>query len=360
MTDENENTVEELADKVEEIPKEITPKKSKNLAIGIDVGTMNLVCARGDSSQIKTVRNVFLKINEDDISVSELSDISFVKSDDGELFIVGEDAFRFGNIFGQQVSRPMERGLISPKEISAIDVLSLIIKNLIGSVKNVDAYCSYSIPAAAIDEDRSVTYHERVFGRILTSLGVNHTPVNEGMAIIYSECQKEKFSGVGISFGAGMVNVCLAYKGIEVLKFSTARSGDWVDKSVGDSLGIVPNRITSLKEKNLDFTTGYTKIKNKKTRRVIEALEYYYSALIDYTIKQLCNEFDDKVDIEIDESLPIIISGGTSKPQGFLNLFQEGLKRRDLPFDVSEVRQAKDPLTCVARGLLIKTQADIS
>jgi len=334
-------------------------EKKSVVAIGLDCGTMNIVCARNDVDKIKMTRNVFLPLNKEDISISELSDITYVQSEDDELFIIGEDAFRFGNIFGQKVSRPMESGLISPKEIAAIDVLTLIIKDLIGNVKNCDAYCSYSVPAEAIDESRSVTYHEKVFGRILSSLGVNHTPVNEGMAIIYSECQKENFSGVGISFGAGMVNICLGYRGIEVLKFSTARSGDWVDKGVAESLGLVPNRVTSVKEKNLDLEAGYGVITNKKVKRVVEALEYYYNALIDYTLKKLAQEFDDKVDIEIDESLPIVISGGTSKPNGFLNLFTETLKKRDLPFTVSEVRQAADPLTCVARGLLIKTSADI-
>ena len=60
-----------------------------------------------------------------------------------------------------------------------------------------------------------------MFARILNTIGVNHTSVNEGMAIIYSECAKENFSGIGISFGAGMANVTIAYKGIEALKFST-------------------------------------------------------------------------------------------------------------------------------------------
>ena len=329
------------------------------LCIGLDVGTMNIVCAKTDTDKIKMTRNVFLPLSKDEISISELADISYVQSEDGDLYIIGEDAFRFGNIFGQKVSRPMESGLISPKEIAAIDVLTLIIKSLIGKVNDKESYCSYSIPAEAIDQARSVTYHEKVFGRILSTIGVNHSPVNEGMAIVYSECQKEKFSGVGISFGAGMVNTAVSFKGVEVLKFSTARSGDWVDKCSADSLGIVYNRVTSVKEKHLNLETGFQKAENKKVRRVLEALEYYYNALIDYTLKKLGDEFNEKVDIEIDESLPIVISGGTSTPPGFLNLFNEKLKKNDLPFQVSEVRQAADPLTCVARGLLVKTTADI-
>ena len=172
----------------EEVVKEQEqPKKNKILSIGLDVGTMHLVCARSDRDDVKITRNVFLPLDSDDIQISELSEISYVEGEDKELYIVGSDAFKYANIFGQQVSRPMEKGLISPKEIAAIDVLTLMVKELIGNVKGQEAYCSYSVPAQAIDEGRSITYHENVFARILKSLGINYTSVNEAMAIIYSE-----------------------------------------------------------------------------------------------------------------------------------------------------------------------------
>ena len=334
------------------------PKKGETICIGLDIGTMHLVCARSDTKDIKVTRNVFLPLDTDDIQISELSDISYVEGEDDELFIIGSDAFKYANIFGQEVSRPMESGLISAKEISAIDVLTLMLKDLIGDVKGKDAYCCYSVPAEAIDAGRSVIYHKRVFGRILKRLGINHTSVNEAMAIIYSECAPEKFSGIGISFGAGMANVAVSYKGVEALSFSTARAGDWIDKQTAESIGMVPNRVTSMKEKYMKLS-GEVSIKNKKTRRVLESLFYHHEALINYTVKRIIKEFDEKVDIEVDESIPIVVSGGTSMPEGFVELFKDVISEYDLPFDLSEIRKAKDPLTAVANGLLIRTISDV-
>lgn len=354
MTEDMTETFEDV-----ESPKPVK-QKIKKIAIGLDCGTMNLVCSRNDSSKVSITRNVFLKLDPEEVDISELSNISYVRSDDGkDLYIVGQDAFQFANIFAKEVSRPMESGLISPKEIDAIDVLTLMIKNLIGSSKDKDIYCSYSVPSESIDKGRSVTYHERVFGRILSSLGVNHTSVNEAMAVIYSECAKEHFSGIAISFGAGLANTVVAYKGIEALSFSTARSGDWIDKNVAESLNMIPNRVTSVKEKNLNLEEGFEKEKNKRTRRILEALQYYYDSLVHYTIKKTIKEFEEKVDIEVEESIPIIISGGTSLPKGFLQLFKETIKRYDLPFSVSRIRMAKNPLTAVSNGLLVKTLSDI-
>ena len=346
----------------EDIVKEPEVKKAKkadpNICIGLDCGTMHLVCARSDSDEVKVTRNVFLPVDKDDISLTKLSDISYVKGEDDELFIIGSDAFEFANLFGQSVSRPMESGLISPKEIAAIDVLTLMLKDLIGDIKDKEVYCSYSIPAEAIDVGRSVTYHENVFARILNTLGVNHTSVNEAMAIIYSECATERFSGIGISFGAGMANVAISYKGIEAHTFSTARAGDWIDRQVSEALAMIPNRVTNLKEKYMKLS-GEVAIKNKKTKRVLEALYYYHKALIEYTVKKIIDEFEEKVDIEVDEDIPIIISGGTSMPEGFVNLFKSIISNYELPFEVSEIRRAKNPMTAVANGLLVRTIADV-
>lgn len=332
-------------------------KKGETVCIGLDCGTMHLVCARSDTNEIKITRNVFLPIDKD-THISELSDISYVESEDRDLYIIGSDAFKYANIFGHEVSRPMEKGLISPKEIFAIDVLTLMIKDLIGDVKGKDAYCSYSIPAQSIDEGRSVTYHENVFARILRSLGINYTSVNEAMAIVYSECAQEKFSGIGISFGAGMANVAVSYKGVEALTFSTARAGDWIDHNTAESLGMVTNRVTSIKEKYMKFT-GEVEVKNKNTKRVLEALYYYHKALIEYTVKKIIDEFNLKVNIEVDEAIPIVVSGGTSIPDGFVDLFKSVISGYELPFEVSEIRIAKNPLTAVANGLLIRTISDV-
>ena len=339
---------------------EIIEKKKHNniICLGVDIGTMNICCSRSDSDDIKMTRNVFLKVDKDDINLNELSNISYVENNDGETFIIGGDAFSFANIFGSEISRPMEKGLISPKEISAIDVLTLMLQELIGETKDKDVYCSYSIPASAIDDKRSVTYHENVFARILSTIGVNYTSVNEAMAIIYSECAQEGFSGIAISFGAGMCNVVISYKGIEALTFSTARSGDWIDQMVAADLGMVPNRVTTIKEKYMKLS-GTVDVKNKKIKRVLEALFYYHKALIEYTVKQIIKQFDEHIDIEIDDEIPIVISGGTSLPDGFVELFKTVISAYELPFEVSEIRPAKNPLTAVANGLLIRTMADV-
>jgi hypothetical protein len=332
--------------------------------IGCDIGTMFCVCAKqlnDDKMKIKSMRNMFLPVTDNMISTSEIANtqIDYVEAKDeddeqGSLYIIGEDSYRFANIFNQKVRRPMSKGVISADEIDALDVLTLMLEKLIGGrVKN--GYCVYSIPAESIDIDTPpVLYHEKVFNMIFSKLGYTSEPLNEAMAIIFSECQKENLSGIAISFGAGLTNIACSYKGAPTLTFAVSRAGDWIDECSATSLGIVPNRITSIKEKE-DFDLMNPFCKNKKERRVRNAISFYYKALIEYVLKVIITKFNEDADgLQINEKIPIIVSGGTSKPQGFLELFKEVFDTfSDFPYEISEIRHAKDPLSAVAEGSLL-------
>lgn len=332
----------------------------KILCFGLDVGTMTIILSRNDKKQSSVLRNMFLRLDDEKIDIDEIAGLNYI-IENGRKYILGEDAFKMANMFNAEVYRPMEKGLISPKEIDSIDVLAILIKTLFGKIaKSKESYCSFSVPANPIDSDRNTIYHRKVFERILDeTIGTKAKACNEAMAVIYSDCEKSNFSGISVCFGAGMSNVCVSYMGVEVLSFSTSKSGDWIDKNVSSNLDIRQNRITGIKEKKLNLSLGFSNEKNKKVKRILEALTHYYGEVIDYTIKMMVNRMEQKFDLEIDEKMPIVVAGGTAMVPGFLEVFATKLMNYDLPFDVSEVRMAKDPQYAVSHGLLIKTISDV-
>ena len=224
---------------------------------GCDLGTMNIVSAcLGESggANVKSMRNIFLKIEKDAALNMDLSKITHVEIDDS-IFILSEDAYNFANIFGKTANRPMAKGLISSGEVDSIDILGVMVKQLIGTSTG-NGKCCYSIPANPVDDpSKNVLYHQSVFGRIIQSLGFNAEAVNEAAAIVYAECENTDFSGIGISFGAGMTNVAVVYKSIPAVIFSVARGGDWIDSSVASAVGAVHTRVTLMKENNLDLNS---------------------------------------------------------------------------------------------------------
>lgn len=331
---------------------------------GLDVGTMFIVSANKieqDKIEFKTLRNMFISVAPDMIESSEVAqtDLDYleIKDEDGEvesIAIISEDAFKFANIFGKEVRRPMSKGVISNKDVDALDILTLMLENLTGRGDSTEnSICVYSVPAQTVDEDiPPVLYHTRVFDSILSHLGFTPKPLNEAMSIIFSECQSTNYSGISISWGCGLTNVCCSYKGTPIFMFSVSRGGDYIDKCASDSVGIAQTRATSIKEKYLDLMNPTSK--NKKEKRALEALTYYYINLIEYVLAVICDQFKkNSDDLNIDEEIPIILSGGTSKPAGFLELFTDRFnKKKDFPYNISEIRQADDPLNAVAKGCL--------
>jgi len=321
---------------------------------GLDIGTMNLVQARinGESNvSTSSLRNMYLKIDSDNASAMDLSSVSHVNIDDN-TYVLSQHAYEFANIFDLQVDRPMSKGMISSQEVDSLDIISQMIKNLIGPAQGV-ATCCYSVPADPIDSDRKNLYHEKVFGRVLEGLGYKALPLNEAVAVVYSECADSNFTGIGISFGAGMTNIAVVFKSVPVITFSVVRGGDWIDENVGLDTGIVTNRITAIKEKDsfdlTDFSGG-----NKRERRVKEAITHYYNSLISYSTKSILSRLDD-LTVDFPEDVPIVVSGGTSKAKGFIELITTNFENYDFPFNISSVRVANNQLTAVAEGCLIKS-----
>ncbi|MGQ0536900.1 MAG: hypothetical protein ACT4PT_12620, partial [Methanobacteriota archaeon] len=91
------------------------------MAKGLDVGTMNITCARKNDDRIRfsQQRNTFVEIEYSDVAerMLERSDVLFIRKNQ-HVYIVGEDALNFANIFNTSTRRPMSVGILSRKEKS--------------------------------------------------------------------------------------------------------------------------------------------------------------------------------------------------------------------------------------------------
>lgn len=320
----------------------------------IDIGTMNLVSARRTSSglSLRRMRDVFLDLPLEAKKMLKLSGAEFIERED-DIIVVGDAAMEIASIYNKEVRRPLASGLVAAGEMDAVSVLGMLIKTVLGEPICEGEACYFSVPANPIDQlDRDVIYHTGIFDRILTEMGYTAYASNEAMAIIYSETVKEQFSGIGISFGSGMVNVALAVNAMEGLSFSVARSGDWIDSGAAKSLGSTQSRMCSLKEKGINLM-------DPKSREE-EALVFYYKNMIEYVIKHFTTQFKENCHLAVPRPLPIIISGGTSLAEGFVDLFKVVFKKhqKHFPVQISEIRHAGSPLNAVAQGLLVQAMQE--
>jgi actin-like ATPase involved in cell morphogenesis len=324
------------------------------MAKGLDVGTMNILSSspEDDGTRFVQQRNSFVEIEYSDMAEQMLSrsDVLHIRKDD-KVYVVGDDALNFANIFNKETRRPMQRGILSSEEASAIPMIKLITEQVVGEPAVDGENLFFSSPADPIDSDVSTLYHQKTLESMLSDKGYNPEPINEGMAVIYSELADHNFTGLGVSFGAGMTNVCLAYYAVPVMKFSIARGGDWIDQQASQATGTPVDKVTSIKEDGfeLDFQTDVGGVEG--------AVSIYYENLLNYVVKKLSAEVDEG-DIEEDLDVPVVVTGGTSSPDGFEELFERHLRDIQIPFSISEVQSADDPLYSVAKGALVAARSE--
>ncbi|MBL7148079.1 MAG: hypothetical protein ISS82_04605 [Nanoarchaeota archaeon] len=332
-------------------------EKEKVGGKGIDIGTAFIKCAKKEKNEIVfvTQRNAFFEIEQTDYTrgVLDRANVKYILKGD-KMYVVGDDALEFANMFNKETRRPLSKGIISPTEREALPMVELLIKNVVGKPAHNGEIIYYSVPGEPIDAKFNIIYHEKILDGFLRKLGYTPKSINEGHAIILSELANENFTGIGFSFGAGMVNVCFSYKAVPVFQFSVTKSGDWIDQQVSMATNETSSKVCSIKETSLDLSS-------EDNKRVESALSIYYNHLIEYAIENIKQEMEKAKKMpQIDKPISIVLSGGTSLPEGFDVRFKKILEQLKFPLKVGNVKRASQPLNTVAKGALVAASADES
>jgi hypothetical protein len=216
---------------------------------------------------------------------------------------------------------------------------------LLGRPQKPGEICVYSVPADSIDSDRSFIYHRAALEIMIRNLGYTPKPMVESHLIVFAELKERSYTGIGISCGGGMFNVCVSYKGVPALTFSTSRGGDWIDQSVADAIGLPAPRVAAIKEGPMNLL--------RPKGRVEEAIAIYTRHLLQYTLEMIRQRVGESTNMpNFTQPVDIVCSGGLSMASGFLDLFRDEFKKFSLPIPVAEIRAAAHPLQAVAAGCL--------
>ncbi len=318
--------------------------------LGLDVGTSRVVVARAkDKKQsYDSQLNAFLTLPYSKLAESLLlRENVFHEVQGSDIVVAGNDAERFAEVFHVETRRPMINGVLNPDEPHSLAVVRRIITRLVGRAAAEGQKIFFSVPAQGEGLNGAIRYHEASIRQILVELGYQATPIEEGLAVVYGELAASNFSGIGISCGSGLSNVCLAVLSVPVLSFSVPKAGDFIDGSAAAVTGDRANRLRITKEKAFQLN-GFS------TDRVHNALTVYYQEVIAVLIAALRSHIAAAQKLpRIEQTVPLVLTGGTAMPKGFLDHFIKVLEGEEFPLKLSEVRVSGDPLHSTARGALM-------
>lgn len=337
-------------------PRAIDPSaiSSEISAVGLDIGTSRIVMAGGPSSHKAQFQlNAFVGVPYTKMTEAILQQNKMVYHRNGkELFVFGNDSERFASFFNAVPRRPMQKGVLNPQEPMGQQIIQAIIETIVPRGRKNELLC-FSVPGRGEGAETNLVYHEAVLKSFLQSLGYEAKGVNEGLAVVFAELQNENFTGIGISCGGGMCNVCVAFLSVPMLTFSIPMGGDYIDASVSGVVDEPLTRVRLIKEESLDLS-------RLPKDKVTSALHIYYEEVLNTLVTKLREGFENSRQLpKIDRAIPIVLSGGTAKPRGFLQKFESIIKSGGFPIQISDVRLATDPLTATARGCYIAAMSEV-
>jgi hypothetical protein len=334
------------------------------MSVGLDCGTAYYIAAH-EGNKIKKQNNAFLTLDGDPKTYKrQLSrmNIPYVELN-GRIHIIGKHAFDYAQIFGSNdLKRPMKSGLLNPAEKDALPILRAIIKELLGTPTKENEVCVYCVPAAPIDQENLVDYHEDVLSQIIESVGYKPIVIKEAVALAYHGLVDNNLTGLSISYGAGMANIAVMFAGMDAINFSVARAGDWIDENVARDTGTPKAKVQFIKESGkvnlgatkIDFSGGTPKVNEYiPESNVHQAIKSYYEVLINYIFANIAKRFENSKDMpNFPEPVPIVMGGGTAMVPGFSELVKEKLDSMNFPIPISEVKLVENTHEAVALGCL--------
>lgn len=329
--------------------------------VGLDVGTSFIVASREKKGNIEYLdfRDAFYVIKPTTPVATKMIEKGlagkvFIKDTDGSFILLGKDAIEKAIERNDTAKRPMYRGVVSAKEKDAKRILSFILKEVVGQPNQPGEKIVFCVPAQPVDQegqDFDVGYHEDVVTTILKECNYDPRAINEAEALCYAELENDEYTGIAISCGAGMTNVCVMLNGEPTVLFSTTKSGDWIDRMSSIAVGEPDSVVQAEKE------AGGFKIGEPTDNPILAAVSAYYQRLIDYTTKQLSVALTGHKSLpKFKTPLTIVIAGGTSQADGYVEEFTRKLQDNNFPLPIKEVRHAHDPLHAVSKGCLIASK----
>jgi len=318
--------------------------------IGLDVGTSRIVVARaaGKKYEYESQLNAFFTLPYSRLTERLLQGENvFHDVDRNEIVVSGNDAENLAEVFHSETRRPMKEGLLNPHEPQAVDVVRRLITKMVGKATAAGQRIFFSVPAPAAGNSGGIRHRQESLRRILTDLDYDATPIEEGLAVVFGELSAANFSGIGISCGSGLCNICLAVLSVPVISFSTPRAGDFIDAQAALVTGDMATHTRMQKEQVF-------RLHGMNGDRLNNALSVYYDEVIDNLVKSLRENISAAQSLpRLKQAIPLVLAGGTAMPEGFQERFRAALEANELPVKLSEIRVSADPLKSTARGALM-------
>jgi DNA repair ATPase RecN len=317
------------------------------MPIGLDVGGRDAVVARDGPSGVDTSseRTVYVELPDDDMVLDMLSSADAeYRERDGRLYVVGDAAADFANMFNARTEPLCPTGTIAGDREGSGDLAELLVAELAGAADPTDDPAAYAVPPDPVDGGGDTLYHRRTLEDRLEALGYDPAPVARSVAAGYAALDDESYTGLVVVLGDATTDVCLLDGGVPVSRVGLSRGGRWIDQQVAEATDRSIDDVAAERDAFDLSAAGDDGIDG--------VLEVYYRNLLSYVAEQLSRRLDGDAR-PAGGPVPVVVAGDAAVPTGIAEALDEALADADLPVTLGDVELADDPRTAAARGALV-------
>ncbi len=331
------------------------------MSISLDIGTRAIRSLRRQGSRLVGRQNIAAYVVLPDRPQQRrlLESLSYRYAIcEGSLLVIGRAAGELAETL-QIPEVPLLRDGVLPLDDSlARQVVASLIDSLLPPSSSPAEICCIAPPCRLEDKGQC-----DFFAQLVRLNGYTPSFLDAGTAVVLSELGADKFTGLGISFGAGSTRATLSHRGVPHLLFTIPHGGNWIDARLAESEDSIlwdseGNRylnqqaISSWKESNVVSVTH--PISSREQRVAL-----LYEELIQELLEALREHLSaDEYARTLIQPVPMVCTGGVTRIRGFHELLERSLTQFSLPLKVSDIRYANDSGYTVARGCLIRAEVD--
>jgi hypothetical protein len=335
------------------------------MTLGLDLGTSGFRALWRQDRRLagRQIAACYLPLDDDARCRKLLQDahIPFCAADDS-LLVVGDEALELGPTLHLPVVPLLPDARLPEQDPVARQIAAALVESVLPSRDGGGRLCVAILPG---DDLTPGATEAEFFTRLLRLMNYQPVVLAAQHALALAELGGEQLTGIGLTFGAGTIGVCLLHQGRLATAATIRAGGDWIDRQVAERLEAFTWDAAG--NRYLD-TAGVAEWKHAWTGSILQpnsdvedVLSKRYHAALD----QLLQEFRDGLHLLGKEALPqrplpIVCHGGGAQVRDFDELLLRRWAHAGLPLAVRSVRIVRNDPWTIARGCLIHGEVEES
>lgn len=212
------------------------------MSIALDIGSHRVSSLRfnGERLMARNRRAVFALLPDTAAHQQLLAqaNVDCATCDDG-LLLLGEAAWDNADLFHVHARPLMTNGTLPEHDPVSRQLMATLIEAVLPRATQPNELCALTTPGSGGARNELARSDLDFFNRIVRLQGYEPMLVPTPSALTLAELAVQGFTGIAVVCGASCCEAALVHRGVIVCQSRHQHGGDWIDRRIAESLGLM-------------------------------------------------------------------------------------------------------------------------